>query len=223
MTFQGIVAVLGANGETGRRTVANLRGKGIAVRAVVRSGEKAAATPELNAPGVEVFIGDVLNAADLRRALAGTTAVISTLGGNPGYSDEALEAIEYQVIVDLVATAIEHGLRQIVMCSSLATETPEFVPPIARVLKAKRRGELALEQGSVPYTIVRPGGLINDPGGDDVLAVRRLMGFGRISREDVAEVLVQALLQPAAQGKIVEIIAQPGAGKATRPDLFAAG
>jgi len=67
MTFQGTVVVLGANGETGRRTVANLRGKGIAVRAVVRSAEKAAAVPELNASGVEVFIGDVLKVADLRR------------------------------------------------------------------------------------------------------------------------------------------------------------
>jgi uncharacterized protein YbjT (DUF2867 family) len=220
MTFQGTVVVLGANGETGRRTVANLRGKGIAVRAVVRSAEKAAAVPELNASGVEVFIGDVLKVTDLRRALAGAAAVISTLGSRPSYSDEILEAIEYEVIVNLVATAIEHGLRQIVMCSSMGTETPDVIPPLTRILKAKRRGELALEQGSVPYTIVRPGGLTNGPGGNDVLAARRLTGFGSISREDVAEVLVQALLQPAAQGKIVEIINQPGAGKATRPDLF---
>lgn len=221
MSINGIVAVLGANGETGRRTVANLRNKGIPVRAVVRSLEKAQALPELNLPGVEIFVGDVQQVADLRRALVGTVAVISALGGHAMDSDEALENLEYGVVVDVVATAIEYHLRQIVMCSSMGTEMPEMIPPLTRILKMKRRGELALEQSGIPYTIVRPGGLVNDPGGADVTVARRFPGFGRISRDDVAEVLVQALLQPEAHNKTVEIVSVPGAGKADRPNLFA--
>jgi hypothetical protein len=45
---------------------------------------------------------------------------------------------------------------------------------------------------------------------------------GRITRADVAQVLVQALLQPEARNQAVEIVNEQGAGLADRPGLFAA-
>lgn len=219
-TINTPVLVLGATGETGWRTVRALRLRRIPVRGLVRSPEKAAAVSELNQPGVELLIGDVSNDADLRLAVTGVKHVISATGRRPNDGPEAVEAVEHLAYVRLVAAALEEGIEQIVMCSSLGTETPELVPPLAAILQAKRRGELALINSGLPYTIVRPGGLVNEPGGQDVLAKRHLMGFGRITRDDVAEVLVQALLQPAARNKIAEIINQPGAGPANRSDLF---
>jgi len=219
--FHGLVLVLGATGPTGYRVVASLAAKQIRVRAMVRNAEKAAGIPALQLPGVEVFVGQVLDDADLKRAFEGVTAVISALGNNLGPQNTAnSEAVDYTAMVKAAQAAKIAGVQQFVICSSMGTETPERIPFLTEVLRIKRRGEIALEQSGVPYTIVRPGGLVNDPGGQDVVAARTLTTGGRITRDDVAEVLVQAILQPAARNKIVEILNQPGAGPATRPDLF---
>ncbi len=218
--FNGLVLVLGATGPTGHRVVAALSAKQIPVRAMVRNLEKANSLPDLQKPGVEVLVGDVLNHADVARAFQGVRAVISALGNNePGNLNNS-EKIDFQAIADAASAAKSAGVQHFVLCSSMGTETPDLIPFLAGVLRIKRRGELALENSGVPYTIVRPGGLVNDPGGQDVLIARSLRTGGRITRDDVAEVLIQALLQPEAKNRIVEIINQPGAGAANRPTLF---
>lgn len=221
ITFEGTVLVLGANGETGRRVVKNLHGKGIAVRAMVRAEDRIRNTPELSLSGVETLIGSVLNVDDLQRAMHGVRAVISALGSRIHYTDEEVEAIEATAPMYIVAVALEKRVEHLVMCSSFGTETPDFNPFLSRILRQKRRGELAVINSGIPYTIVRPVGLTNAPASANVLVASKLPSFGMISREDVAEVLVQALLQPEARNKIVEIASQEGAGAADREKLFA--
>jgi uncharacterized protein YbjT (DUF2867 family) len=217
MKQNDLVLVLGASGGVGVQLVKALRAHGFQVRAFVRDPAKAGA---LAGEGVEVVTGDVTSADDIRRALAGCGAVASALGSRAMSNPELAELIEHKAIAQLADLARQSGVRQIVLCSSMGTETPELIPPLTSILRAKRRGEQAVEASGVPYTIVRPGGLVDEPGGQDVLAARTIRGFGRIPRADVAEVMVQALLQPEAQNKIVEIIAQPDAGKADRSGLF---
>jgi len=219
--FDGKVLVLGANGETGRRVVKNLHGKGIAVRAMVRAEDRIQNTPELTLNGVEILIGSALNVDDLRRAMRGIRAVISALGSRLQYTDEEVEAVEATAPMYIVTAALEARVEHLVMCSSFGTETPDFNPFLSRILKQKRRGELAVINSGIPYTIVRPVGLTNAPASANVLIASKLTSFGMISREDVAEVLVQALLQPEARHKIVEIASQEGAGPADRENLFA--
>ncbi len=204
--FKGTVLVLGATGQTGVRVVKALRDKLIPVRAFVRDAVKAAS---LNAPGVEIMVGETDSETDLRHALMGIQAVISTIGAKTPNDLDEIERVEHLNVALLEKLSAELGIQQIVFCSSIGTETPDSLPFIANFLRAKRRGEQVLEQGSVPYTIVRPGGLTNDPGGQPIIMQRTLHPGGRISRDDVAEVLVQALLQPASQNQIVEIISQP--------------
>ena len=61
----------------------------------------------------------------------------------------------------------------------------------------------------LPYTVVHPGGLINEPGGRREIVIgvddERSEGERSIPREDVAEVLVQALLIPAYRGRSFDI------------------
>ncbi len=216
--FNRTVLVLGATGQTGQRVVKALVDKGIAVRVLVRNAKKAEAVRVAN---VEIRIGDLANEADLRAGFDGVGAVISALGGTMEARPEDREFIEHKIFETLERLATEYKLEQVVMCSSMGTETPEAIPFLTTVLRMKRRGELILENGRVPYTIVRPGGLVNDPGGQDVAVARNQAVGGRVSRDDVAEVLVQALLQPEARNKIVEMVQQDGAGKANRANLFA--
>jgi uncharacterized protein YbjT (DUF2867 family) len=219
MTTNDRVLVVGASGRTGQRTVQALRRHGFAVRALIRDE----AQRELVAgDGVEVLMGDVTKEEDLRRALQGVSHVVSALGSKGPTDSAHIELIEYTTIAELAQLAKDAGVQHIVLCSSMGTEIPDMIPPLAEILRQKRRGELAVENSGVPFTIVRPGGLTDEPGGNGVQAARTLHGFGMISRDDVAEVLAQALLQPDAKNKIVEIVSAPDAGLATRHDLFLA-
>lgn len=204
--------VIGASGQTGRRVVKSLLAKGFKVRALVRNQEKARTLREFlnNAEGLEdrlEFVeGDPLDQTQLLKATLGVDKVLTNLGGTPGATEEERESIEHYFMIKLVQAAGENGVDQIVLCSSMGTESPEAIPRLEKILRAKRRGEIILENSGLTYTIVRPGGLHNNPGGQAVGLARHLEGFGAISRDDVAEVMVQAILQPASRNRVVEIV-----------------
>lgn len=77
----------------------------------------------------------------------------------------------------------------------------------------KRKGEKYLVGSGLPYTIVHPGGLLDQPGGkrtlvlgvDDELLKRESRS---IPRADVAELCVQALLSDAAKNKAIDAISE---------------
>lgn len=218
--------VIGASGQTGRRVVKNLLEKGFKVRAFVRSQEKAQTLREFlnNGDGLadclEFVLGDPLDQTQLLGATQGVDKVLTNLGGTPGTTEEERESIEHYFIIKLAQAAGQSGVEQIVLCSSMGTETPEAIPRLEKILQAKRRGELALENSGLVYTIVRPGGLHNSPGGQPVNLARHLSGFGAISRDDVAEVMVQAILQPDSRNRIVEIVNDETGLPATSDELY---
>ncbi len=214
------VLVVGASGKTGAQVVKALRRHGFAVRALIRNESLRG---DLEADGVQVFVGDVTREEDARNAMIGVQAVVSALGSKGPMSDSThIELIEFTTMAGLASLAKECGVGQFVMCSSMGVEIPDMVPPLAEILRQKRRGELALEGSGVPFTIVRPGGLIDDASGQRIAIARTLHGFGTIPRADVAEVMTQALLQPAALNKIVEIVSDPQGVLASDAGLFEA-
>merc|ERR1712037_1076521 len=77
------------------------------------------------------------------------------------------------------------------------------------ILRWKRKAEKYLIDSGLPYTIVHPGGLLNEAGGKRQIVIgvddQRDEGERSIPREDVAEVLVQAVLLPAYRGRSFDI------------------
>ena len=74
-------------------------------------------------------------------------------------------------------------------------------------LKAKWAAEEDLRsRDGLDWTILRPGGLTNDPGTGEVLLADKT-GNGRISRDDVALVLAGLCDTPAAIGRTLELVA----------------
>lgn len=215
--FNGLVLVLGATGETGKLVVTSLHTKHIAVRVLVRNEDKAR---ESQSSGIEIIHGDPLNSHDEQHALIGVKAIISVLGTRSVNDLDEIEAVDNYAIANLIQTARASDVEHIALCSSMGTTTPDQIPFLANVLRGKRRGELALMESGIPYTIVHPGGLRNDDGGQGVLLKDSIQGFGTIARADVAEVLVQALLQPEARNRSVEIINDSEQGPANREGLF---
>lgn len=215
----GPVLVIGATGETGRHVVRILRECQIPVRALARSPDKAAA---ITGDGVQVHIGDLNDDLPWNELMDGVQGVISTLGTRLVGDLAQLEAIEYIAIGRIVDEASNADVSHMVFMSSIGTQHPDTMPMLSQILWIKRKAELYVMRSSLPYTVIRPGGLTNDPPLNAVKVGRGDTLQGRITRADVAQVLVQALLQPEARNQAVEIINQAGAPPADRAGLFKA-
>lgn len=202
-----LVLVAGATGRTGKPAVEQLVARGYKVRAMVRDATKA---KDGFPKGVTVVVADVRDPASLKRAMRGVKYVISTIGAGGGPKPEpggGPEEIDNLGVANLAVAAKNARVKHLVLVSSAAvTKFADYPVPFMRpILAAKFKGENALRASGVPYTIVRPGGLIDEPGGK--LAVHLMQGdkeAGRIPRADVATICVEALGRKSAMGKTFE-------------------
>ncbi len=94
---------------------------------------------------------------------------------------------------------------------------------IVPLFLASKRSEEALRASGVPYTIVRPGGLVNKPGGTHALEfVQGDTTAGVINREDVALICIAALGNTNALGKTFETFSSEEAGDNDWSTMFGA-
>lgn len=203
--------VAGATGETGRRIVAQLMAKeGVSVRALVRDREKA---QSLLPDTVELVVGDVLDSASLAAATADCQVLLSATGAAPSLDPTGPYKIDYEGNKNLVDVAKAAQVEQFVMVSSLCVS--KLFHPLNLfwgILYWKRQAEEYLKQSGVPYTIVRPGGLKNENNADAiVMSSADTLFEGSIPREKVAQVCVEALSQPSAKNRVVEIVTSDSA------------
>jgi uncharacterized protein YbjT (DUF2867 family) len=71
--------------------------------------------------------------------------------------------------------------------------------------EAKAGADERLMESGLDYTIVRPGGLTDDPGTGRV-RVGTNLDYGNIPRDDVAAVLLAVLETPGTVGKTFELV-----------------
>ncbi|MEO7386650.1 MAG: SDR family oxidoreductase [Gammaproteobacteria bacterium] len=205
-----VVLVAGATGRTGRLVLKQLRrDPRYAIRPMAR--DVAAARRNVGAEYAWVE-GDVTRPETLRPALAGVSLVVVTIGGTERSGPNSPEFVDYGGVKNLADAARAAGVRQLVLESSTGAGSGggllgmvlNLLSGDALVWKAK--GEAHLRASGVPYTIVRPGGLTDHPG--DQAGLVFLQGddeSGRISRADVASVMLAALDNPDALHKTFEV------------------
>jgi uncharacterized protein YbjT (DUF2867 family) len=212
--------VAGATGETGRRIVQELVSRNIPVRALVRDLDKA---KQILPAEADCVVGDVLQPETLRAAIADCTVLLSATGAAPSFDPTGPYKVDYEGTKNLVDVAKEKGIQQFVMVSSLCTS--QLLHPLNLfwlILVWKKRAEEYLQQSGLTYTIVRPGGLKNEDNTDTIVMSKADTLFeGSIPRTKVAQVCVEALSQPEARNKIVEIVAKPDAPVQSFEAMFA--
>jgi uncharacterized protein YbjT (DUF2867 family) len=209
------VLVAGGTGGTGRQVVAQLLAHGsYSVRVMTRNPQ---AARTLLGAQVELVEGDVREPATLGPALAGVRYVVAAVGSNQRRDpSNNPEAVDYGGTRNLAQAAKAAGVQQLVLVSSQGvTNVREPLNQwLNNILVWKYLGEEALRKSGVPYTIVRPSGLNDQPGGQAVLFAQgdAATERGFIPRSDVAAVCVAALGRADALGKTFEITGDP-----TRP------
>ncbi len=212
--------VAGATGETGRRIVQELVKRQIPVRALVRDADKARAILPAEA---ELVVGDVLKPDTLSTAIGDSTVLLCATGAKPSFDPTGPYQVDYEGTKNLVDAAKAKGIEHFVLVTSLCTS--QLFHPLNLfwlILVWKKQAEDYLKKSGLTYTIVRPGGLKNEDNTNPVvMSAADTLFDGSIPRTKVAQVCVEALFQPEAKNKIVEIVAKSEAPEKSWQDLFA--
>ncbi|MDJ0702119.1 MAG: SDR family oxidoreductase [Leptolyngbyaceae cyanobacterium MO_188.B28] len=212
--------VAGATGQTGRRIVQTLVDRGIPVRSLVRNLE----TAKTNLPpGSELAVGDVLIPSTLTPAIADCTFLICATGSSPSLDPTGPYKVDYIGVKNLVDAAKANGVKHFVLVSSLCVS--KVFHPLNLfwfILVWKKLAEGYLQKSGLTYTVVRPGGLLMEDNSKPILmSAEDTLFEGSIPRIKVAQVCVEALNQPSAQNRILEVIAKEEAAERSFEELFA--
>jgi dihydroflavonol-4-reductase len=219
--------VTGATGFIGSHVTRTLLARGTPVRALVRSD---ASAQKLAAQGVEVFRGDLDEAASLRGVADGVTHVFHTAAklnlNLPRYTDEAFET-NLRGTRNLVGALEGAGVRKIVHLSSLAAigirpvgKIDETFPcnPDLPYGKSKLRTDefllAAARERGLPVVILRPPTVYGPGERYNFLSLCKAIQSGRFmligrgdNRIDFCSVasLVGAVLLGAERGRAGEV------------------
>jgi uncharacterized protein YbjT (DUF2867 family) len=160
-----------------------------------------------------------LDADGIARSIAGVDAVVFAAGAGPGSGAARKRTVDYGGAVKLIDAAQRNDISRYLMVSAIGVNRPErWSDQMRPYLEAKAKADAELTDSGLDYTIVRPGGLTDDPGTGMVDAADSLDRYGRIPRDDVAATLVACLDEPATVRKAFDLLA----GETPIPDALAA-
>ncbi|XP_008778825.2 uncharacterized protein At2g34460, chloroplastic [Phoenix dactylifera] len=227
------IFVAGSTGKTGKRIVEQLLSKGFEVRAGALDVDKARSSLPQD-PNVQIVKADVTAGSDrLVEAIGDAEAVICATGFRPSWDIFAPWKVDNFGTVNLVEACRKIGVNRFILISSILVNgaamgqifNPAYIVlnVFGLTLIAKLQAEQYIRKSGINYTIIRPGGLRNDPPtGNIVMEPEDTLYEGSISRDQVAEVAVEALFCQDSFYKVVEIVSRVEAPKRSLEDLFRA-
>jgi len=195
--------LFGASRGVGLALARRLRVRGDRVTALVRPGSHREDVDDL---GVAIVEGDALHADDVERAFSRhgrVGLVVSTLGGRVPTGARVDDAGN-RIVID---AAVRARPGRFVLVTSLgcgemrASMSERALAAFGDALLAKTRAEEHLRATDLPWTIVRPGGLLDGPASGRGVLVEHPDVHGSIQREDVAALVVAVADDPGARGR----------------------
>ena len=209
---KGTVVVAGATGRAGRCIVEALLKRGYQVRALLVKPFDPPQPPGLQKEGVELHYGDLTSVESLSKVMEGAQFVISALGSKKPFSKKENDKIDNMGNQNLAKAAQAQAIQHVVVISSTGVgNSREAVPFIYRllmgpILKAKGKSEDFIRALGIDYTIIRPGGYAGEE-----LSGKTVFGegghfSGRVTREQIADVCVDALTSSSMKNKTLEAV-----------------
>lgn len=187
------VLLIGANGQIGQRIVRLAKEKrDISLKAMVRKEVQA---EKLQADGTEAVLADLEGSVEeLTEAMKDADAVIFTAGSGGHTGADKTILVDLDGAAKAVEAAEKANVKRFIMISAMQAHNREtwVDSPIKPYMAAKHYADRILAASKLNYTIIRPGGLQNEPGTGKVQA-GELLERGAISREDVAQTVLESL------------------------------
>jgi uncharacterized protein YbjT (DUF2867 family) len=197
------VVIVGGHGKIAMRLSKLLADRGDSPRGIIRHTEQA---PDLEAIGAEPIVLDIEN-IEIDDAVAGADAVVFAAGAGPGSGPARKLTVDYGGAVALIEAAQTHGIRRYLIVSAIGANHPErWSEQMRPYYEAKAAADKAVGESGLDYTIVRPGGLTDDPGTGKVKLAEQLETGGSVTRDDVALVLAEALTAENTIGKAFDLL-----------------
>ena len=210
----GRITVFGGSGFLGREIVRRLAADGAEVRIAVRHPERAAFLTESPVGGqITAVQADVWDEASVGPAIAGTDAVVNTVGHYVERGGASFEAIHGQGARHVAAAAARAGIERLAHISGIGADPASD----SAYVRARAIGERLVAAALPGATILRPSIMF---GPEDaffnrlaalarVLPALPLFGRGEVRLQpvyvgDVAAAVAKALTTPAA-GKVYEL------------------
>ncbi|SCU78497.1 LAMI_0A04830g1_1 [Lachancea mirantina] len=195
------VAVIGAHGRVGQLVCDKLRdNEAFTPLAVVRSQEQA---DFFESKGIVASLKDIESSsvAQIADLVRDCDAVVWVAGAG-GKGVERIFTVDLDGAIKTVEACEQACVRRFVMLSAINAESREnwYGTALRNYYIAKRTADYVVRHSHLDYTIWQPGSLINASGTGRVCALdeigeKRSVHY-EITREDVAEVIVQGLLYP---------------------------
>lgn len=187
------VLVIGSNGQIGKHVIHLLQESNEhTVCAMVREETQAVVLQE---QGVEAVVVNLEGSVEeIASAAQGCDAIIFTAGSGGHTGPDKTLLVDLDGAVKSMEAAEQAGVSRYVMVSAIQAHNRDSWAdsPIKPYMVAKHFADKALVASQLNYTIVRPGGLINENGTGKV-SVAENLERGAIPREDVAKTLVAVL------------------------------
>jgi len=180
--------VIGANGQVGRIFCSKAHQAGLPVRAMVRNESQAAWFQE---QGIDTVVADL--EGDFQRAMTDCGQLVFTAGAGGAGPDKTL-LVDLLGAIRTVDYAKALGLRRLIMVSAMRSTVPQDAPDFLRpYTAAKFAADHYLKTSGLPYLILLPGRLTDEPATHRIRTFRDDSLSITVSRENVAECLVAAL------------------------------
>ncbi len=184
------VLCIGGTGTVGRPVVDGLAARGVSVRCLTRSADRAGASDD----GVEFVLGDLEQPDTLEPALEGVSRM---------HLLTALHPREAQLGIGAIDAAAEAGVERIVFHSAHRAHAAPHIPHFA----SKMEILAALEASGVPWVTIEPNHYFQN----DLWLRRSLeagvypaplgaVGLHRVDVRDIADATVNALLDDGHAG-----------------------
>jgi uncharacterized protein YbjT (DUF2867 family) len=197
------IVIAGGHGKIALRLARLLSARGDAVRSLIRNPGHAAG---VHATGAEPVLADMEKLDDLADFVEGADAVVFAAGAGPGSGPERKRTVDLGAAVKLLDAARATGVRRYLMVSSIGAGDPASGSgPMRPYLEAKAEADAALSASDLDWTIVRPGGLTDEPG-TGLVSVGDLEPGGWVTRDDVAAVLAGCLDEPRTVRKTFALL-----------------
>jgi uncharacterized protein YbjT (DUF2867 family) len=199
------IAIAGGHGQIALRLARLLSERGDEPLSLIRNPDHAA---DVEATGARAVVCDLENASDdeVAAAVEGAGAIVFAAGAGPGSGAERKRTMDHGGAVKLIAAAKRQDIARYVIVSSMGADPDAPGDDVFSVyLRAKGQADADLRESGLDYTIVRPGGLTNDPGTGRVQLGENL-DSGRIPRDDVAAVIAAVLVADNTIGKSFDLL-----------------
>ncbi len=212
MSDDKLTVVAGATGRLGRLVVQELLKRGYKVRALL--------VPPFDSPetcgleGVDFAEADLQSVQSLEKALKGAKYLISTIGSKKPFSRAENDRIDNMGNRNLARASKIQSVRHMVIVSSIGTGNSRdaisclFKLMMTPVLRAKEKSEDFIRTLGLDYTIIRPGGYTDNEIPEEVVFGEGGKITGKVKREQIARVSVDALDNPAMKNRTFEVVAR---------------